>query len=318
MRRCPSALAHSVRTLMLLGAAMCPGQGNAQASAPAAATPEKFIISGASGQLGELTIRELLARGVPAGNLILVSRTPDKLAAYARLGASTRFGDVDHPESLPAAYAGGTRMLMISLGFGPGAGPRPPRHKLAFDAAAQAGVKRIVYTSFVGADKGGSMLADDHWRSETFLRASGAHWIALRNGMYGDMQLRIAEQMARTGKAWAPAEETKTAPVLREDCAAVAAGALLGDASLEDQGYDVTGPELVDTRDVARIVGEIIGKPIQVEVAGKADRAGPLGRLIAPAITTDAVARIAGRPPTGVRAYLLAHKAELLAAARAE
>jgi uncharacterized protein YbjT (DUF2867 family) len=88
-----------------------------------AANSEKFIISGASGQLGELTVRELLKRGVPAGNLILVSRTPDKLAEFAKLGAVTRFGDVDKPESLAAAYAGGTRMLMISLALAPGAPP---------------------------------------------------------------------------------------------------------------------------------------------------------------------------------------------------
>jgi NAD(P)H dehydrogenase (quinone) len=317
MREPDSTVARAARAMLLLGAAILLGCGSAQAAAPAAATQEKFIISGASGQLGELTIKELLARGVPAANLILVSRTPGKLAAYAKLGASTRFGDVDQPGSLPAAYAGGTRMLMISLGFAPGAGPRPPRHKLAFDAAVKAGVKRIVYTSFIGADKGGSMLADDHRQSEEFLRASGAHWIALRNGVYAEMQLRNARQMARTGKVSVPPGEGKTAPVLRVDCAAVAAGALLGDASLEDRGYDITGPELVDTRDVARIIGEIIGRPIRVEVvSAPAGGPGPLGALVTPPITTDAVAMIAGRPATGVRDYLVAHKAELLAAAK--
>ena len=100
--------------MLLLGAAILLGCGSAQAAAPAAAAQERFIISGASGQLGELTIKELLARGVPAANLILVSRTPGKLAAYAKLGASTRFGDVDQPGSLPAAHAGGTARLLRS------------------------------------------------------------------------------------------------------------------------------------------------------------------------------------------------------------
>ncbi len=43
---------------------------------------------------------ELLARGVPASRLILVSRTPDELKKYADQGASVRFGDFTQPESL--------------------------------------------------------------------------------------------------------------------------------------------------------------------------------------------------------------------------
>jgi hypothetical protein len=79
-----------------------------QAAAPA----ERIIISGASGQLGELTVKELLKRGVPASDLILVSRTPEKLAEYAKQGASVRFGDLTKPESLAEASSG-TRMLLI-------------------------------------------------------------------------------------------------------------------------------------------------------------------------------------------------------------
>jgi NADP-dependent 3-hydroxy acid dehydrogenase YdfG len=71
----------------------------------ARAQDERIIISGASGNLGGLTVDELLARGVPARRLILVSRTPDELEKYADQGASVRFGDFTKPESLPAAAA---------------------------------------------------------------------------------------------------------------------------------------------------------------------------------------------------------------------
>ena len=62
-------------------------------SSPAAAQGERIIISGASGNLGGLAVDELLARGVPANRLILVSRTPEELKKYADRGASVRFGD---------------------------------------------------------------------------------------------------------------------------------------------------------------------------------------------------------------------------------
>jgi NAD(P)H dehydrogenase (quinone) len=278
-----------------------------------AATSEMLIVSGASGQLGLLTVKELLRRGVPAQHLILVSRTPEKLAEFAAQGASTRYGDVDHPESLPAAFAGGDRMLMISLGVAPGNPPRPPRHKLAFDAAVKAGVKHIVYTSFLGADLGGNMLADDHRQSEEFLRASGAHWTALRNGFYADSLVQSALQMAATGKATVRAGAMKNAPVTREDCAAAAAGALLGGQRFENQAFDITGPELVDMRDVAKLVGELVGRNIEV-VEQPATAAPAPG---APPQVTRAVATLAGRPATSVHALLLAHKSELQAAAAA-
>ena len=90
--------------LLLAGALIFGVAATAANAASTAVGEDKIIISGASGQLGRLTIGELLARGVKPQNLILVSRTPDSLAEFAKQGASVRFGDVDKPESLPAVW----------------------------------------------------------------------------------------------------------------------------------------------------------------------------------------------------------------------
>ena len=50
------------------------------------------MVTGASGCLGRLVARALLER-VPAGELILASRAPDRLEKFARRGAAVRFGD---------------------------------------------------------------------------------------------------------------------------------------------------------------------------------------------------------------------------------
>ena len=78
-------------------------------------TVPRVIVDGAAGQIGGMVGEGLLARGVQPADLILVSRTPERLERYAELGASTRFGDFLQPESLETAYEGGDRMLLISV-----------------------------------------------------------------------------------------------------------------------------------------------------------------------------------------------------------
>ncbi|MCC5868017.1 MAG: NAD(P)H-binding protein [Gammaproteobacteria bacterium] len=295
------------------------------------ASEDRIIVSGASGQLGRLVVEELLGRGVSAQQLILVSRSPDRLAEYAEKGASTPFGDVDKPDSLLQAYAGGTRMLMISLALGSESDKRAQRHKAAFDAATQAGVRHIVYTSFVGADKGGDPVTEAHRQSEAFLHASGTQWTILRNSLYADMRLAQALHMARTGRAVAWPGDPKSALVTRRDCAAAAAGALAGGSRFENKTFTVTGPELVNTADIAAIVGEITGREIKVverdpkgldqDPPGPEGPAGPppnSGITEAAAVVTDAVVRLSGREPASMREFLLAHDDQLRASASAE
>jgi NAD(P)H dehydrogenase (quinone) len=242
------------------------------ACAPAAEPAPKIIVSGASGQLGGLVVEELLARGVAPADLILVSRTPDELSRYAEMGASTRFGDFTQPESLLAAYAGGTKLLIISLNTRGNPNPRVATEraalqKAAIEAAVASGVQHIVYTSYVDAERNTSPIAIDHRVTEADLRASGVAWTALRdqwyaeNGILGDAQRMVAE-----GSVTVDPEERGTAYVTREDIAAAAA-AVLTTPGHENRIYEITGPELVFRSDVARIASELTGVPIEIRVA---------------------------------------------------
>ena len=272
---------------------------------------DQIIISGASGQLGGLVVKELLARGVPAKNLILVSRTPETLDECKKLGAATRFGDFAKPESLPAAYAGGTKMLLISIGGG--AGPRPDAHKRAIDAAVAAGVKQIAYTSYVAISHGETTaLAGDHYQTEAILKKSGAAWTMLRNSIYSDGLVQQGAKMVADGKVTVPAIDSRIGYVTREDCAASAA-AVLSSPGHENKAYDITGPELVGTREIAAAASAVTGKPIEVITAdanAPAVRRGFGGPAIA--VTSGDVAKLTGRPATSVRALFEAHKSELL------
>lgn len=281
-----------------------------------AAPAGPIIISGAAGHLGELTTRALLERGVPASRLILVSRTPDRLKAYASQGASVRFGDFSQPSSLPAAFAGGRQMLLISIGLGPI--PRPQAHQNAIDAAQRAGVEHIAYTSWIGLSRGDRTgLGADHSLTEEALKRSGMRWTMLRNSIYMETTLPRAEAMVRTGRAEIPATDIHIAYVAREDCAAAAAG-VLTTGGHDDEAYAITGPQRIDTRDIAATASAVTGKPIRTERAPPAAagqrRAGQRRPYSegSVAIVSDAVAELKGRPAISLRMFYVQHRAELL------
>ena len=276
----------------------------------AAGGGEKIIVSGASGQLGGLVVEELLARGVPAANLILVSRTPEELEKYQQMGASARFGDFTKPESLPAAYAGGKRMLLISIGGG--AGPRPAAHKHSIDAAVAAGVKHIAYTSYVAISHGDTEgLASDHFATEEILKESGVAWTFLRNSIYSNGLVRQAAQMLADGRVSVPPGENRIGYVTREDCAAAAA-AVLATPGHENKIYDITGPELIGPREVAAAATAVTGTPIEV-VTGDPNASAPRRPFGGPAlaVTSNDVALLTGRPSTSVKALFEKHREAL-------
>jgi NAD(P)H dehydrogenase (quinone) len=276
---------------------------------PAAAEDERIIISGASGNLGGHTVKALLASGVAASRLILVSRTPEELEEYARQGASVRFGDFTKPESLAAAYAGGSRMLLISVG-GNGDVTASALLKRAIDAAKAAGVKHIAYTSYVGITRGDTAgRAADHQETENNLKASGIAWTMLRNSIYMHGLIGQAARMVADGRAVIPPNESTIGYVTREDCAAAAA-AVLSTPGHENKAYDITGPELLGVRETAAIAAAVSGKPIEV-VQGGADTRPGFGRP-AMSFTTSHFRDLTGRAPTSLRTLLEANKAALL------
>lgn len=274
---------------------------------PQAPPAERIIISGASGQLGGQVVAELLARGIPPRELILVSRTPEELAHYADLGAITRFGDFTQPESLATAYEGGTRILIVSLNTNGNPNPRVARERqelqrTAINAAVEAGVQHIVYTSFVDADNNPSPIAVDHRATEQMLRDSGVFWTALRNGWYMDRLVQIAAEMVRNGQVEVDPEDGGTAWITRDDLA-LAAAAVLSEPGHENRVYELTGSSRVNAADVAAIASEITGDTIQVIESED----GMSLSMDSGHIQTNDFRTVTGRDPVTVRQYLQAN-----------
>jgi len=220
----------------------------------------KILITGASGQYGTGVTDRLIAQG-RAQDLILLTRTPAKLAHRQAQGCTVRYGDFDAPESLIPAAQGADKMLLISATR---VGARVAQHKAAIDAAAKAGVKHIVYTSFIGIDDPANPaeVCHDHRETERLIRQSPCAFTCLRDAHYADAMILMAgPQVMASGQWLANAGEGREAMVWREDCIASAVAVLTG-ANHEGQTYNITGPDLQTFEQVAQILGQITGIPI--------------------------------------------------------
>jgi NAD(P)H dehydrogenase (quinone) len=286
------------------------------------------VISGASGQLGRLVAEQLLGQLAPE-DVILVSRDPEALAELAALGADVRHGDFDDPASLPDAFAGGDRLLLIST---MAVGRRVEQTRAALDAAGQAGIQHVVYTSLTNPIPGhpSGDVVDEHRQSEEMLTRCGLSWTVLRNAAYAELQVPLGTVATTYGRLVTNAGDGRVAPISRSDCAA-AAVAVLTSAGHEGQTYEITGAEALTQTDIARLLSDVTGRPVRVMPTGDRRLMWGLLRLGTPKpvaraivdlgiatregyfdIVDPAFQKLIGRPPRTLRDVLMAHRHDLL------
>lgn len=219
----------------------------------------KIVITGASGHYGRQATDKLIAMG-RASDLILITRSPDKLADRAGQGCDVRFGDFDRPESLVAAVQGADKMLLIS---GTRVGARVVQHKAAIDAAVAAGVGHIAYTSFVDiAEDNPAIVTVDHRDTERLIVASGMAWTMLRDAHYADaMILNAAPGFIASGVWLTSTNGGREAMVWREDCVDSAVAVLTTPGHV-NKIYRITGPNRENFAEVAAMLNGILGSSI--------------------------------------------------------
>jgi NAD(P)H dehydrogenase (quinone) len=279
-----------------------------------------IVITGASGHFGRVAAEAVL-ENVPPSDLVLVTRTPEALADLAARGAVVRPGDFDDPASLPAAFDGGEKLLLISTDR---AGDRVPQQQAAIDAAAAAGVRSIAYTSILNpSDSNPAGVAAEHRATEEHVRASGLGWTFLRNGIYADLQVQAGAAALATGTLLTNDGGGRTSYVARADLARAAAVVLTSDGH-DGKVYDLTGPEALGAADLAALFADVGGRPVEpvflsdeawsaamVEHAGMPE---PVARLYATfgiaarqgyfGIVSPTLRELTGRAPTTVRELL--------------
>lgn len=218
----------------------------------------KILVTGATGQLGSLVVEQLL-QSVPASDIVASVRDLKKAEHLSAKGVEVREGDFARPETLPSAFAGIDKLLIISTS----PGNRVAEHQAAIDAAKAAGVSFIAYTSAPNAQESTFFLVEDHRQTEDALIASGINYAILRNNWYLENEMGTI-QAALQGAPWlTSAGVGKVGWAIRRDYAEAAANVLTNEGH-NNKVYELSGP-LLTQEELAAILAEVSGKDIPVQ-----------------------------------------------------
>jgi NAD(P)H dehydrogenase (quinone) len=198
-----------------------------------------FLITGATGHLGRLVVEQLLAAGVPAGDIIATGRATDKIKDLADRGVQVRAVDFADPAAVRAAVVGADRVLLVSA-LEPGG--RAALHRTVIDAAREAGVGLVAYTSIVNAATTRIRMAADHQATERLLGDSGVPCVLLRNGWYHENYTDRLPAFLAQGAIPGSAGQGRISAAARADYAAAAVAVLTTDGHV-GQAYELGGDE---------------------------------------------------------------------------
>jgi NAD(P)H dehydrogenase (quinone) len=218
-----------------------------------------LLITGATGHLGRLVVEQLLADGVPAGDIIATGRATDKIKDLADRGVQVRAVEFGDAAAVRAAVAGADRVLLVSA-MDPGG--RVEQHRNVIDAARAAGTGLVAYTSIVNAGTTKIRLAADHQATEQLLRDSGVPYVLLRNSWYHENYTDRLPAFLAQGAIPGSAGEGRISAAARADYAAAAARVLTTDGHA-GQAYELGSDEPFTLAQLAAEVSAQSGREVR-------------------------------------------------------
>ncbi|MEJ6400100.1 NAD(P)H-binding protein [Nicoliella lavandulae] len=207
----------------------------------------KYGITATTGHFGQTAFAEL-AKLVPSSDIVALVRNVDKAKQMLPAGTEIRPADYTQLDQLNDSFKGIDKLLFVSSQPGPGM-PRSEQHHNVVEAAKQAGVQFIAYTSFPDADHAKSFLAEDHKKTEQWIKESGIKHSFMRNNWYLQNELSTIKLAVQTGNFPYSAEDGKAGWTREENYAKAGAKVLTLDNPkdvYEFGGKPVSYPELIE------------------------------------------------------------------------
>jgi len=274
------------------------------------------LVTGATGRVGRMVVDLLVDAGLPVRAL---TRRPEEAALPA--GVEVVTGDLTVPESLDAALRGVDAVFLVWT--------VPPATAPAVIERLATYARRVVFLSAPHRTphpffQQPNPMAALYTEIERLIVGSGLESTIIRPGMFASNALLWwAPAIRGDGVVRWPYGAAETAPVDDRDVAAVAARTLYEDGHASGD-YVLTGPESLSQTEQVRIIGDVLGRPIQfVELSPDEFRRATEGSwprpavdmLLAawgatmgrPALVTSTVSDVLGSPARSFRQWATDH-----------
>lgn len=218
-----------------------------------------ILVTAATGHLGKGVI-DFLLKTVPAHQIAALVRDLAKAEELTAKGIAIRKGDYFDATSLVKAFKGIDTLLLISSGS---MEDRVGQHVNAINAAKEAGVKHLIYTSALKTSFQTKFIPGvDHIRTEEYLKSSGISYTIFRNTFYAEVVPMLVGNALETGQWFYPAGEAKANFVLRADIAEALANVLMAPEKHLNQTYEITSGKSYSFAELAEQLSDVTGKTI--------------------------------------------------------
>jgi uncharacterized protein YbjT (DUF2867 family) len=225
-----------------------------------------IAVTGATGQQGGAVARKLLADG---WNVRALTRDLDKPAAQelAALGAELVPGDMENRAELDAAFQGVYGVFSVQNFWLPNVGFEGEirQGKNVADAAKNAGVQHLVYSSVGSAHRGmGQKHFDSKWQIEQYIHSLNVPYTILRPVVFMDNHNWSRAYILSgtfTGMGLRPEKEIQSIAV--EDIGAFAALVFANRDNYLGQTLELAGDALTEAQ-IAEMFTKVVGRPVKL------------------------------------------------------
>ena len=204
----------------------------------------------------------LIARGITPGDILALGRNRGRLSELADRGLRTARVDLDDGAATAGVLDGVEKVLLISMSE---PGRRVAQHANAIEAAQNAGVRHVVYTSVLEAPTTVLALAPEHRATEELITASGLPATFLRHGWYTENHRQEFDAARQTGVVANSVGPGRIASAPRQDYADAAA-VVLSTPGHEGRAYELSGDTAWTYTDFAAAAQDVLGSPVRYEV----------------------------------------------------
>jgi uncharacterized protein YbjT (DUF2867 family) len=279
---------------------------------------DPVLLTGANGRTGRALLRALVERGTAVRAFVRDPRQRESLAALG--AAECTVGDLRDRQALRTAATGCSAVVHVG----------PPMHVdevpmtcNALDVASAAGVRRFVYYSVLRPSMRGVHHHERKLEAERAVVDSGLPFTIVQPARYMQHLEPMLERIRRDGVHEMPFGVDAKFDVVDLADVAAATARVVADEGHAYATYELAGPEPLSQRDMAAVLAEILGRPVEARrvpletLAAKARAAGADEARIENMLAMNAhydrhgfrgnsnvLGWLLGRPPTTYREYV--------------